>query len=71
RPVAKKNDPELVKQLDKRFPALFDLLKQYRDGDTFVSYDTVEEADRKKLSDAVNALAEPLSQLAAAVAPKA
>ena len=70
RPVAKDNDPKLAGELDKRFPALFDLLGQYRDGDTFVAYDTVGQDDRKKLSDAVNALAEPLSQLAAAVAPK-
>ena len=33
----------------------------------FVSYDKVTEAQRKELSDAVNALAEPLSKLAAAV----
>ncbi|MFR9675926.1 iron uptake system protein EfeO [Streptomyces sp. TR06-5] len=71
RPVAKENDPALVEQLDKRFPALFDLLKQHRDGDSFVSYEKVGDAERKKLSDSVNALAEPLSQLAAAVAPKA
>ena len=33
----------------------------------FTSYDKVGDADRKQLSDAVNALAEPLSKLAAAV----
>ncbi len=70
RPVAKENDPKLAEELDERFPTLFDLLGQYRDGDAFVSYDTVKQDDRKKLSDAVNSLAEPLSQLAAAVAPK-
>ena len=36
----------------------------------FASYDTVGKAESKELSDGVNALAEPLSKLAAAVARK-
>ncbi|MEU1310857.1 iron uptake system protein EfeO [Streptomyces cinnamoneus] len=67
-PVASKNDPELTKELDKQFGELKKLLDGYRDGDTFKSYDGVEKDDRKKLSDAVNALGEPLSKLAGAVA---
>ncbi|MFE2184534.1 iron uptake system protein EfeO [Streptomyces sp. NPDC059455] len=70
KPVASKNDPELAKELDKQFAAVAKLLDQYREGDDFVSYDTVSESQRKKLSDAVNALAEPLSRLAAAVVTK-
>ncbi|MCQ8195370.1 iron uptake system protein EfeO [Streptomyces rugosispiralis] len=70
KPVASKNDPELAKELDKQFAAVAKLLDQYREGDGFVSYDTVSESQRKKLSDAVNALAEPLSRLAAAVVTK-
>ncbi|WP_413798884.1 iron uptake system protein EfeO [Streptomyces iranensis] len=70
KPVAAKNDPELAKELDKQFAAVGKLLDQYREGDGFVSYDTVSESQRKKLSDAVNALAEPLSRLAAAVVTK-
>ncbi|MCY0958454.1 iron uptake system protein EfeO [Streptomyces sp. H27-H5] len=71
KPVASKNDPELAKTLDTRFAALNTLLDKYRADKTgydFVSYDKVGEAERKELSDAVNALAEPLSKLAAAVA---
>ncbi|GAA2333774.1 iron uptake system protein EfeO [Streptomyces cuspidosporus] len=67
-PVAAQNDPALTKDLDKRFAAVKKLLDTYREGDGFVSYDTVGQAKRKELSDAVNALAEPLSKLAAAVA---
>ncbi|MCP9209781.1 iron uptake system protein EfeO [Streptomyces cucumeris] len=67
RPVASQRKPALTKTLDKEFKAVDKLLDGYREGDGFVSYDTVSKADRKKLSDAVNALAEPLSQLAAAV----
>ncbi|MFF3762604.1 iron uptake system protein EfeO [Streptomyces sp. NPDC001922] len=70
KPVAGKNDPALVKELDRQFAALDKLLDQYRedkDSYAFDSYDTVGKADRKELSDGVNALAEPLSKLAAAV----
>ncbi|MFF4320236.1 iron uptake system protein EfeO [Streptomyces sp. NPDC001568] len=71
KPTAEKNDPALTKQLDTQFAALTLLLDKYRADKTsyeFTAYDKVGEADRKELSDGVNALAEPLSKLAAAVA---
>lgn len=68
KPVAEKNDPALVKELDKQFEAIGKQLDAYREGDGFVAYDTVSDGDRKDLSDGVSALAEPLSKLAAAVA---
>ncbi|MFE7098186.1 iron uptake system protein EfeO [Streptomyces erythrochromogenes] len=71
KPIAEKNDPELSKQLDAQFAALNTLLDKYRADKTsyeFTSYDKVGETERKELSDGVNALAEPLSKLAAAVA---
>ncbi|MFD7996020.1 iron uptake system protein EfeO [Streptomyces mexicanus] len=73
KPVAAKNDPALTKELDKQFTALDTLLDTYRTDPAdktsydFVSYDKVGQDRRKELSDAVNALAEPLSRLAAAV----
>lgn len=70
KPVAKENDAALTTELDKQFAALNTLLDKYRTDKTsydFTSYDKVGKADRKELSDAVNALAEPLSKLAAAV----
>ncbi|GKQ33625.1 iron uptake system protein EfeO [Streptomyces sp. A012304] len=70
-PVARENDAALVTELDKQFTAIDALLDKYRADKTsydFVSYDKVSPAQRKELSDAVNALAEPLSKLAAAVA---
>ncbi|WEH27072.1 iron uptake system protein EfeO [Streptomyces sp. AM 3-1-1] len=73
RAVAKTNDPDLVARLDTRFAALDKQLDAYRpspDSYEFTSYDKVGEARRKKLSDGVNALAEPLSKLAAAVVGK-
>jgi iron uptake system component EfeO len=70
KPIASKNDPALVTELDKQFTAINTLLDTYRTtpGSTeFVSYEKVAKAQRKELSDGVNALAEPLSKLAAAV----
>ncbi|MBV2353699.1 EfeM/EfeO family lipoprotein [Streptomyces sp. J2-1] len=70
KPVAAKNDPALTGELDKQFAALDTLLDKYRTDKNsydFVSYDKVTKDQRKELSDAVNALAEPLSKLAAAV----
>ncbi|MEU9624335.1 MULTISPECIES: iron uptake system protein EfeO [unclassified Streptomyces] len=70
KPIASKNDPALTASLDKQFAALNTLLDKYRKDKSsyeFTSYEKVGKADRKELSDAVNALAEPLSRLAAAV----
>ncbi|WP_330330143.1 iron uptake system protein EfeO [Streptomyces sp. NBC_00536] len=69
--TATKNDPALTKQLDTQFAALNTLLDKYRADKSsyeFTSYDKVGAPERKELSDGVNALAEPLSKLAAAVA---
>ncbi|GAA3479014.1 iron uptake system protein EfeO [Streptomyces yanii] len=70
KPIASKNDAALTATLDKQFAALNTLLDKYRKDKSsyeFTSYEKVGKTDRKELSDAVNALAEPLSQLAAAV----
>ncbi|MCH5676156.1 iron uptake system protein EfeO [Streptomyces gilvus] len=74
KPVAQKNDKALTTELDTQFAALNSTLDKYRSTKArdkaqngFVSYDTVTKEQRKELSDAVNALAEPLSKLAAAV----
>jgi len=60
--------PELATSLDQRFAAVEALLAKHRKGAGYVSYDTVTRAQRSELSRAVDGLAEPLSQLAAAVA---
>ncbi|MCC0098455.1 iron uptake system protein EfeO [Streptomyces flavotricini] len=71
KPVAAKNDPALSAELDKQFAAMNTLLDKYRadkNGYDFTAYDTVGQDQRKELSDAVSALGEPLSKLAATVA---
>ncbi|MFF2364133.1 iron uptake system protein EfeO [Streptomyces sp. NPDC058122] len=70
KPVASKNDATLVTELDKQFAAMNTVLDKYRTDKTsyrFTSYEKVGKERRKELSDSVNALAEPLSKLAAAV----
>jgi iron uptake system component EfeO len=66
-PILSQKDPELLETLDDRFAALQELLDAQRSGDGFVSYDELSPAEVKQLSNAVNALAEPLSELTAAV----
>jgi len=59
-----KEGAALVKDIETEFAALKALLAQYGSLDAgFADYSTVTEAQRKELSDQVNALAEPLSNL--------
>jgi iron uptake system component EfeO len=67
KPIVEQNDPELATQLDARFDALQTLLDATRVGDGFKTYDQLTPPEVKALSDAVNALSEPLSRLTAAV----
>lgn len=54
----------LVTRIEAEFAALQELLARYGSLDTgFTSYDRVTESQRRELSDAVNALSEPLSRL--------
>jgi iron uptake system component EfeO len=69
KPVLSHKDPVLERQIEQRFAALQRLLDRYRVGkDGFVSYTHLSTAQVRTLSNAVNALSEPLSQLTAAVA---
>ncbi len=68
RPVLSERDPALEKQLDHRFAVLQGLLDQHHEGTAgFVPYTELERSQVRELSDAVNALSEPLSTLTAAV----
>jgi len=74
KPVVVDSQPDLATQLDTTFAALQKELDAVRTGPgvtEFPSYDTVDKASRDKLAAAVDALAEPLSHLAAAVATSA
>ena len=60
------SDEDLLRQLDAAFAAVQAELEEHRDGDTFVSYDTVGEPERRELARVVDGLGEPLSRLTAA-----
>lgn len=66
-PIVEHKDPELATELETRFTELQALLDSHRVGDGFKYYDELTPDEVKALSDAVNALSEPLSRLTAAV----
>lgn len=67
RPLLGDSDAQLEEALDAKFTALQKLLDTHKQGDGFTYYDKLTEAQIKELSAAVDALAEPLSKLTAAV----
>ncbi|KAJ1684443.1 hypothetical protein LUZ63_020198 [Rhynchospora breviuscula] len=66
-PLLQVKDPVLATTLKQRFTSMQSELDEYRDGDGYVAYTEVTPAQRKQLSDQVNALAEPLSKVTAAL----
>jgi iron uptake system component EfeO len=68
RPVLEERAPDLVKQLDEEFANVETALGAHRAGDGWKLHDELSQADLKTLSDAINALAEPVSKVAAVVA---
>jgi iron uptake system component EfeO len=67
RPLLQQRDPNLEAVIAAKFATVQALLDAQRLGDGFKTYDKLSQAEVKELSDAVNALSEPLSKLAAAV----
>ncbi|WP_203842640.1 iron uptake system protein EfeO [Winogradskya humida] len=70
RPVLEERDAALVKTLDTEFANVDTTLAKYRDGDGWKLHNQLTQADLKSLSDAINALAEPISKVAAVVSQK-
>ncbi|WP_030490842.1 iron uptake system protein EfeO [Micromonospora chokoriensis] len=68
RPALQQRSPELVTQLDTEFANVETLLGKHRDGDGWKLHTALSKAELKELSDGINALAEPISKVAAAVA---
>jgi iron uptake system component EfeO len=65
--LEKRGKTELSGQIESRFAALQKLLDAQKKGDGFALYNELTPEQVKALSNAVNALSEPLSQLTAAV----
>jgi iron uptake system component EfeO len=70
RPVIQKQNPKLLTTLDEKFAAVDTLLEKYRVGDGFKLYTDLTPDDIKAMSEAVDALGEPISQVAEVVAGK-
>jgi len=66
-PVLAAKDADLSAQLTTRLADLQKVIDSHRTGTSFPSYTTITEAQRRTLSDAVDAASEPLSRLTAAV----
>ena len=62
KPEVAGEDLALANDIEEGFDQVYDELDQYRRGDGWVSYEELDEADRRALSQRVDALAEPLSQ---------
>jgi iron uptake system component EfeO len=68
RPALEQRSPELVKQLDTEFANVEAALGKHRAGDGWKLHTQLSKAELKELSDSINALAEPISKVAAVVA---
>ncbi|OME66316.1 Efem/EfeO family lipoprotein [Paenibacillus odorifer] len=63
KPELAKKDAELEKTIGERFAALQAELTPFKSGDGYVSYEELKEEDVRKLSQNLDALAEPLSNM--------
>jgi iron uptake system component EfeO len=70
RPALEKRDPDLVKQIDAGFQGVETELDKYRVGDGWKLHNQLTESQLKALTDVINALAEPISKIAGAIAQK-
>lgn len=69
-PALREIDSKLAKRVDSHYGKVLSALEDYEGdyaGSGFVKYTTVGQSERKALTQEVNALAEPLSQVAAKV----
>ncbi|MCW3814697.1 cupredoxin domain-containing protein [Micromonospora sp. DR5-3] len=68
RPALEQRSADLVKQLDTEFANVEATLGKHRAGDGWKLHTQLSKAELKELSDSINALAEPISKVAAVVA---
>jgi len=69
KPLLDETDPELSGEIEAHFKMVFAALEPYRRGNGFVSYTELTPADTRRLAQAIDTLAEELSQVPAAIAP--
>ncbi|MGC1165208.1 MAG: iron uptake system protein EfeO [Solirubrobacterales bacterium] len=66
-PLLSADDPELAKEIEADFKKVYAALEPYRQGDGFVSYEELTQADTRKLARSIDTLAEKLSQVPAVI----
>ena len=59
----RQQDPTLTSNVEQRFDSVYVELEPYRAGEGWVSYTELSEEERRALSQKIDALAEPLSQV--------
>ncbi len=63
-PALQDSDPELAKEIEQRFAEMYAELRPYQvDGEVYENYENVTEQQRQELSQAVDALAQPLAEM--------
>ena len=62
-PTLKDKDPALASTIGRRFDAVQQELQELRQGGSFPSYDTIDGAERKRLSQLVAELARPVASI--------
>jgi iron uptake system component EfeO len=62
-PALEEKDSELVAEIEERFNAVYEALEPYRQGDGWVPYTDLDDNERRQISQSIDALAEPLSQV--------
>lgn len=67
RPILEKKNPELSKTIQQKFEAVQAQLDKLKEGDEFKYFDKITDEEKRNLSDALTALAEPISQMTSAV----
>ena len=70
RPALTARDAALASEADEKFEAVEDLLARQKVGDGYKLYTALTPAETKGLADAISALAEPVSKVAAAISAK-
>ena len=70
RPALAERDPRLLRELDTQFAKVAKVLDKHRKGTGFKLHTELSKGELRELSDAINALGEPVSKVAAAIATK-
>ena len=62
RPALATKDPALTGEIERRFGLVYAALRPHRRGDAFIPYTDLAKPEVRRLSEVIDALAEPLSQ---------